>query len=82
MAKRPRSRAPKSDRTDVLAQGLLKREREIIEEYLANHDGNVGATATALGITRRALERKMAAHGLREDASTLREKAGIGGPRS
>ena len=81
MAKRPRSRAPKSDRTDVLAEGLRKREREIIEEYLAKHDGNVGSTANALGITRRALERKMATHGLRDDASKLRERAGIGGPR-
>jgi len=82
MAKRPRSRAPKSDRTDVLAKGLREREREIIEDYLAKNHGNVGSTANALGITRRALERKMAAHGLREDASALREKSGIPGPRS
>jgi DNA-binding NtrC family response regulator len=81
MAKHPRTRAPKSDRSDVLAEGLRQREREIIADYLKRNEGNVGATANALGITRRALEMKMAAHGLRDAASALRVKAGIGGPR-
>ena len=77
-----RSRAPKAERSDVLAVELRKREREVIADYLEKHRGHVGDTADALGLTRRALEYKMAAHGLREEASKAREEANIGGPRS
>jgi len=77
-----RSRAPKAERSDVLAVELRKREREVIAEYLGKHRGHVGETATALGLTRRALEYKMEAHGLREEAAKAREQAGIGGPRT
>jgi len=76
-----RSRAPKQDRSDVLAVELRKREREVIVEYLEKHRGHVGETALALGLTRRALEHKMEAYELREDAAKAREEAGIGGPR-
>ena len=79
-ATRP-TRAPKSDRSDVLARELRMREREVIVEYLERHSGNVGETARALGISRRALETKMLAHDLRSDAATLRGEAGIRGPR-
>ena len=54
---------------------------QVLAEYLKKHDGNVGSTAEALGITRRALEMKMAAHRLREGAAAMREKAGTPGPR-
>lgn len=77
-----RSRAPKAERSDVLAVELRKREREVIAEYLGKHHGHVGETAKVLGLTRRALERKMEAHGLREEAAKAREQANIGGPRS
>ena len=70
-----RTRAPKSDRTDILARELRQREREVIVEYLERHNGNVGETARALGISRRALETKMLAHDLRSDAATLRGEA-------
>ncbi len=71
-----------AERSDVLAVELRKREREVIAEYLGKHRGHVGETATALGLTRRALEYKMEAHGLREEAAKAREQAGIGGPRT
>jgi len=77
-----RSRAPKAERSDVLAVELRKRERQVIAEYLEKHRGHVGETADALGLTRRALEYKMEAHGLREEAAKAREHAGIGGPRT
>ena len=77
-----RSRAPKAERSDVLAMELRKREREVIAEYLGKHHGHVGETADALGLTRRALEYKMEAHSLREEAAKAREQAGIGGPRA
>ena len=76
-----RSRAPKENRTDVLAVELRKREREVIADHLEKHHGHVGDTAEALGLTRRALEHKMEAYELREDAAKAREEAGIGGPR-
>jgi DNA-binding NtrC family response regulator len=66
----------------VLAVELRKREREVIAEYLGKHHGHVGETAKVLGLTRRALERKMEAHGLREEAAKAREQANIGGPRT
>lgn len=77
----PKTRAPKTGRTDLLARLLLEREREIIEEHLKQHRGNVGATAGALGITRRALERKMEHHALRDGAAAMRTEAGTPGPR-
>ncbi len=77
----PRSRAPKQERTDVLAVAIRECERKILAEYLAKNDGHVGKTAEALGLSRRALEYKIEAHGLRGDASKAREEAGIGGPR-
>jgi DNA-binding NtrC family response regulator len=77
-----RSRAPKEGRSDVLAVELRKREREVIAEYLGKHYGHVGETAKVLGLTRRALERKMETHGLREEAAKAREQANIGGPRT
>jgi len=78
----PKHRAPKEDRTDVLAVELLKREREVIADYLEKHHGHVGDTAKALGLSRRALEYKMQSHGLRSDALKAREEAGISGPRT
>ena len=77
-----RSRAPKEGRSDVLAVELRRREREVIAEYLEKHHGHVGDTAKALGLSRRALEYKMEAHGLREESAKAREQAGIGGPRT
>ncbi len=77
-----RSRAPKQERSDVLARELRKREREVIAEYLRKHRGHVGETAHALGLTRRALEHKMEAYKLREDAAKARVEARIGGPRT
>lgn len=77
-----RSRAPKEGRSDVLAVELRKREREVIAEYLGKHHGHVGETADALGLTRRALERKMDTYELREGAASAREEAGIRGPRT
>ncbi len=67
---------------DILAREVKKREREVILEYLEKLHGNVGATAEALGVSRRTLEMKMAAHGLRADAASLREDAGIPGRRA
>ena len=78
----PRSRAPKQERTDVLAVALRECERKILAEYLAKNDGHVGKTAEALGLSRRALEYKMQSHGLRSDAVKAREEAGISGPRT
>lgn len=75
-------RSPKIDRADVLAVLLRQREREILEYYLIKYDGEIARTAIALGISRRALERKMLVYNLRFNASSLREKAGIPGPRS
>jgi DNA-binding NtrC family response regulator len=65
----------------VLARLLRAREREILVEYLQKHRGHVGETATALGLSRRALDYKLDEHGLRDDAAELRADAGIGGPR-
>ena len=39
-------------------------ERAAIERALAHHDGNISRTAAALGLTRPALYRRMAKHGL------------------
>jgi DNA-binding NtrC family response regulator len=77
-----RCRAPKQARSDVLALELRKREREVIAEYLEKHRGHVGETAEALGLTRRALEHKMEAYDLRDEAAKARVEAGIGGPRT
>jgi DNA-binding NtrC family response regulator len=77
-----RSRAPKQGRSDVLARELRKRERDVIAEYLEKHRGHVGETADALGLTRRALEHKMAAYELRSEAAQSRLEARIGGPRA
>ena len=74
-------RAPKEDRTDVLAVELRKREKEVIAEYLEKNHGHVGETAKALGIMRRALEYKMEFYKLRDDAAKARVEAGIRGPR-
>ena len=76
-----RPRAPKQERSDVLAVELRKREREVIAEYLEKNHGHVGETADALGLTRRALEYKMEAYELRDDAAKARVEAGIRGPR-
>jgi len=78
----PRHRAPKEERTDVLAIELRKREREVIADYLEKHHGHVGETAQALGLSRRALEYKMQSHDLRSEAVKAREEAGISGPRT
>lgn len=78
----PRSKKPAHPSPDVLAREVAKREREVILEYLERHRGNVGATAEALGVSRRTLEGKMAAHGLRSEAATLREQSGIPGRRA
>lgn len=75
-------RAPKANRSDVLAQLLLEREREILVEYLAKHGGNISATAEALGLSRRALENKITLHDLRAEAGALRAESGTRGPRS
>ena len=76
------SRAPKTERTDLLARHLLACEREFILAHLMKFSGNVSATAEALRLTRRGLERRMAVHDdLRAIASGLRSKAGIKGPR-
>ena len=75
------SRAPKSDRADLLARRLRDYERTLIADALEKHAGHVGKAAAELGITRRSLERKMAAHGLRAGAAAARREAGIGGPR-
>ena len=80
--RRTRWRAPKQARSDVLALELRKREREVIAEYLEKHHGHVGETAEALGLTRRALEHKMEAYDLRDEAAKARVEAGIGGPRA
>jgi DNA-binding NtrC family response regulator len=82
VVRQTRSRAPKQERSDVLARELRKREREIIAEYLEKHHGHVGETAGALGLTRRALEHKMEAYELRDEAAKARVEAGIKGPRS
>ena len=50
-----RSRAPKAERSDVLAVELRKREREVIAEHLGKHHGHVGETADALGLSRRVM---------------------------
>ena len=63
-------------------RALLKCERETIAEYLRKHRGVVGATAKALGITRRSLEYKMEEHGLREEAAAMRTEDGTPGPRN
>lgn len=77
----PRTRAPKSTRSDLLSQLLREREREILADYLTRNHGNIATTADVLGIKRRALENKMLAYGLRDLASALRREAGIKGPR-
>jgi len=77
-----RPKRPQPPPSAVLAREVAKREREVILEYLEKHRGNVGATAEALGVSRRTLEGKMAAHGLRADAAALRGEAGIPGRRS
>ena len=74
-------------RVEATGESLLmvlihKREREVIVEYLARYKGHVGRTATALGIKRRSLEMKMLEHGLRDDASAMRDGARISGKRS
>ena len=66
----------------MLATELRKREKEVIADYLEKHRGHVGETAEALGLTRRALEHKMEAYELRDEAAKAREEAGIGGPRA
>jgi transcriptional regulator with PAS, ATPase and Fis domain len=81
IARPTRPRAPKQGRSDVLATELRKREKEVISEYLEKHQGHVGKTADALGLTRRALEHKMEAYELRDGAAKAREEARIGGPR-
>lgn len=47
-----------------IAQSLATVEREHIERVLQNFDGNVTRAATALGIDRRTLQRKMKAYGM------------------
>jgi DNA-binding NtrC family response regulator len=39
-------------------------ERSAIEKALARHDGNIAQAATALGLSRQGLYRRMAKHGL------------------
>ena len=76
------SRAPKKERTDLLAKHLLECERRFLATELFKHHGNVSETAEALGLSRRGLERRMAVHDeLRALASRLRGHAGIKGPR-
>lgn len=77
-----RSKSTKPAPSDVLAREVAKREREVILEYLGRNSGNVGATAKALGVSRRTLETKMQLHELRADAATLREAASIPGRRA
>lgn len=75
-------RAPKAERTDLLAKHLLECERDFLTMHLRKHCGNVSATAVALGMTRRGLERRIDAHPeLRTLAGELRARAGIKGPR-
>ena len=74
-------RTPKADRVDVLSQRLNECERQVIMEYLKLHRGNISEAATALGISRKALDRKVDAHDLRGYAAEMRDKAGIRGPR-
>ena len=51
-------------RADASALNLEDLERRAIERALAIYDGNVSHAATALGLTRPALYRRMARHGL------------------
>jgi two-component system response regulator RegA len=51
-------------RGDASALNLDDLERRAIERALAIYDGNVSHAATALGLTRPALYRRMARHGL------------------
>jgi DNA-binding NtrC family response regulator len=46
------------------AQDLETIEREAIEKALARHAGNISLTASALGLSRPALYRRMSKHGL------------------
>ena len=51
-------------RADATALNLDELERRAIERALAIYDGNVSHAAAALGLTRPALYRRMARHGL------------------
>ena len=51
-------------RADATALNLEDLERRAIEKALAIYDGNVSHAAAALGLTRPALYRRMARHGL------------------
>jgi len=51
-------------RVDATALNLEDLERRAIERALAIYDGNVSHAATALGLTRPTLYRRMARHGL------------------
>lgn len=70
---------PRSD--GYLAQYLRQCEKEFILKALRLHHGHNSKTAMWLGISRRALYGKMRDYGLEKDASTMREEAGIMGPR-
>ncbi len=55
------SRSRRAERDDF---SLDTAERQMIARALQRHDGNVSHAATALGLTRWALTRRMAKHGL------------------
>jgi len=72
--KRPRSHG-------YLAEYLRQCEREFILKALRLHHGHNSRTALWLGISRRALYDKMRDYKLEDSASSMREAAGIMGPR-
>ena len=76
-----KKRSPKPRRVSLLDRLVQEREREILVRFLEQHDGNIAATAKTLEISRRSLEGKMLALGLRDMAGALRGKAGVRGPR-
>jgi DNA-binding NtrC family response regulator len=77
----PKTRSPKTERRDKLAQMVAEYERSLLVEYLKKHRGQIGATAEDLGIGARGLQKKLAAHGLADFAAQLRTQHGIKGPR-
>ena len=65
----------------LLATALRAFERRFLARALRRAHGHVGDAAAALGIHRRALERKMDAYDLRDAAAAARAEAGTHGPR-
>jgi ActR/RegA family two-component response regulator len=58
---------PAADREPAAPTSLAEVERAHIERVLEQMDGNITRAATALGIDRRTLQRKLRAFGLPSD---------------